>query len=83
VDGRGEAAEPEPAWLSTVHQERHGLEYADGTPYFLVGDTWLGAATWRLPLTEQPVKAGEEPGPGVTFQQAVAWRKGRDSTPSA
>ena len=29
----------------------HALEYADGTPFFLVGDTWLGAATWRLPLT--------------------------------
>ncbi|HSW50421.1 MAG TPA: DUF4038 domain-containing protein, partial [Bryobacteraceae bacterium] len=53
----------------------HGLQYADGTPFFLVGDTWLGAATWRLPLTQQPVKAAEEPGPGVTFQQAVAWRK--------
>jgi hypothetical protein len=53
----------------------HALEYADGTPYFMVGDTWLGAATWRLPLTEEAVAPDAEPGPDVTFQQAVAWRK--------
>jgi hypothetical protein len=55
----------------------HALEYADGTPFLVTGDTWLGAATWRLPLTDEPVKQGDEPGPGVTFQQAVAWRKGQ------
>jgi hypothetical protein len=54
----------------------HALQYADGTPYFLVGDTWLAAATWRLPLTDQPADPNFEPGPGgVTFQQAVALRK--------
>ena len=26
----------------------HALQYADGTPFFLLGDTWLGAVTWRL-----------------------------------
>ena len=52
----------------------HALEYADGTPFFLVGDTWLGAATWRLPLTEAPADS-TEPGPGVTFQDAVAFRR--------
>jgi hypothetical protein len=53
----------------------HALEYADGTPFFMLGDTWLGAATWRLPLTGQPVAADYEPGPGITFEQAVQWRK--------
>ncbi len=53
----------------------HALQYADGTPFFLVGDTWLAASTWRLPLTEQPVEPNYEPGPGITFQQAVAFRK--------
>ncbi len=52
----------------------HALEYADGTPFFLLGDTWLGAATWRLPLTDAPA-ADTAPGPGVTFQDAVAFRK--------
>lgn len=53
----------------------HALEYADGTPFFLVGDTWLGAATWRLPLTGQDAAADYEPGPNMTFEQAVSWRK--------
>jgi hypothetical protein len=53
----------------------HALQYADGTPFFLVGDTWLGGATWRLPLTGSAVDAGYEPGPGVTFEAAVAYRK--------
>ena len=53
----------------------HAFEYADGTPFFLLGDTWLGAATWRLPLTGDPVDTAAEPGPGVTFQQAVAYRR--------
>jgi hypothetical protein len=53
----------------------HALQYADGTPFFLLGETWLGASTWRLPLTGEPVEPNYEPGPGITFQQAVAWRK--------
>jgi hypothetical protein len=53
----------------------HALQYADGTPYFLLGDTWLGAATWRLPLTDAPAGPAVEPTPGVTFQDAVALRK--------
>ena len=27
----------------------HALNYADGTPFFIVGDTWLAASSWRLP----------------------------------
>ncbi len=53
----------------------HALVYADGTPFFLLGDTWLGAVTWRLPLTEAPAEAGYEAAPGTNFQQAVALRK--------
>ncbi len=56
-------------------QNGHALQYADGAPFFLVGDTWLAASTWRLPLTEQPVRPNYQPGPGITFQEAVAWRK--------
>jgi endo-1,4-beta-D-glucanase Y len=53
----------------------HALQYDDGTPFFLLGDTWLGAATWRLPLTEAPADPNYRADPGVTFQQAVALRK--------
>ena len=28
----------------------HALKYADGTPFFMIGDTWLAGATWRLPF---------------------------------
>lgn len=56
-------------------QRGHALEYADGTPFFLLGDTWLGAATWRLPLTDAAVNPNDEVGASVTFQQAVALRK--------
>lgn len=53
----------------------HALQYADGAPFFLVGDTWLGAATWRLPLTGAPTAPDSEPGPGLTFEGAVAYRE--------
>ncbi|MFP4542460.1 MAG: DUF4038 domain-containing protein, partial [Opitutales bacterium] len=54
------------------------LQYADGTPFFLVGDTWLAASTWRLPWGGGAVPAADTvPGPGMTFEQAVAWRKGQ------
>jgi hypothetical protein len=53
----------------------HALQYADGTPFFLLGDTWLGAVTWRLPLTGVAADPGYEAAPGVTFEQAVALRK--------
>lgn len=53
----------------------HALQYADGTPFFLLGDTWLGAGTWRLPLTGKAAATDYEPAPDITFEQAVAWRK--------
>ncbi|MDE2161810.1 MAG: DUF4038 domain-containing protein [Alphaproteobacteria bacterium] len=59
-----------------VHPAGHVLEYADGTPFFLLGDTWLAASTWRLPWrggAEPP--ADYVPGPGISFEDAVAYRK--------
>jgi len=53
----------------------HALEYADGTPFFLLGDTWLAASTWRLPWRGTPAAEGYGPGPGITFEEAVAYRK--------
>jgi hypothetical protein len=54
----------------------HALQYADGTPFFLTGDTWLAASTWRLPWrggAEPP--AGFVPGPQLGFEDAVIFRK--------
>ena len=53
----------------------HALQYADGTPFFLLGDTWLAASTWRLPWKGSPAAADYVPGPGISFEEAVAYRK--------
>lgn len=53
----------------------HGLRYADDTPFFMVGDTWLAASSWRLPW--KGIRAAQDyvPGPGISFEEAVAYRK--------
>ena len=54
----------------------HALQYADGTPFFLVGDTWLAASTWRLPFRDGEAPSAEyTPAPGISFEEAIAWRK--------
>jgi hypothetical protein len=52
----------------------HALQYADSTPFFLVGDTWLAATTWRLPYRGAASTENYVPGPGVGFEDAVAYR---------
>jgi hypothetical protein len=51
------------------------LQYADGTPFFMVGDTWLAGSTWRLPFRGAPTSDDYVPGPGVGFEDAVMYRK--------
>lgn len=53
----------------------HALQYADGTPYFMIGDTWLAAATWRLPFRNAQTFKKYLPGPGMGFEDAVIYRK--------
>lgn len=53
----------------------HALVHADGSPFFLVGDTWLAASTWRLPLRGVPAAPGYVPASGISFEEAVGWRK--------
>jgi len=55
----------------------HALEYADGTPFFWLGDTWLAASTWRLPFRGERADPDTVPGPGISFEEAVAYRKGQ------
>jgi hypothetical protein len=51
----------------------HALEYADGTPCFLLGDTWWSAPTFRYPWhdddQERPI------GPDMGFKDMVRYRK--------
>jgi hypothetical protein len=51
------------------------LQHADGTPFFMIGDTWLAASTWRLPWRGVRPETDYVPGPGISFEEAVAWRK--------
>jgi hypothetical protein len=53
----------------------HALRYADGSPFFLTGDTWLAASTWRLPFKGTRPLADYVPAEGISFEEAVAWRK--------
>ncbi|MBN1397753.1 MAG: DUF4038 domain-containing protein [Bacteroidetes bacterium] len=56
-------------------QNGHALQYADGTPFFMVGDTWLAGATWRLPFRNAVTEKNYIPGPGIGFEDAVQYRK--------
>ncbi len=53
----------------------HALQYADGTPYFMVGDTWLAGTTWRLPFRQAPTSDNYQPQPGIGFEDAIQYRK--------
>jgi hypothetical protein len=52
---------------------KHALEYADGTPFFLLGDTW-----WPVPTFRYRWYDDDKPrpiGPGMGFKDAVRYRK--------
>ncbi|MEJ2544290.1 MAG: DUF5060 domain-containing protein [Calditrichaceae bacterium] len=53
----------------------HALQYADGTPFFMVGDTWLAGTTWRLPFRSSRPDENYVPAPGIGFEDAVQYRK--------
>jgi hypothetical protein len=53
----------------------HALRYADGTGFFLTGDTWLAASTWRLPFRGTRAADNYVPAEGISFEEAVSWRK--------
>ncbi len=53
----------------------HALQYADGSPFFMVGDTWLAASTWRLPWKGTRAATDYVPAEGISFEEAVAYRK--------
>lgn len=60
-----------------VHATANGraLQYADGTPFFMVGDTWLAGSTWRLPFRNAATSDQYQPGPGIGFEDAVNYRE--------
>jgi len=69
------AANPNRHGFIRVAGTGHALQYADGTPFFMIGDTWLAGSTWRLPFRNAASPANYEPGPGIGFEDAVTFRK--------
>jgi hypothetical protein len=53
----------------------HALEYADGQPFFMLGDTWWTASTWRYPLKGITPADDYIPGEGISFEEAIGFRK--------
>jgi hypothetical protein len=51
------------------------LEYADGTSYFMLGDTWWAASTWRFPFKGTKPDDNYIPSEGIGFEEAVHYRK--------
>ncbi len=67
------AENPNRRGMVQMSGDRRGLEYADGTPFFLIGDTWWSVPSYRFPL-ELPDNP-KPPGPGATLNDLVHHRK--------
>jgi hypothetical protein len=67
------AANPNRRGFVRATANGRALQYADGTPFFILGDTWLAASTWRLPMKGSVTMT--EPGPGIGFEDAIAYRR--------
>lgn len=61
----------------TIRPTENGraLEYADGTPFFLLSDTHWAAATWRYPFKEEDPDPDYLPGPGIGFEEFIQHMK--------
>ncbi len=51
----------------------HALEWADGTPFFLLGDTWWATPTFRFPWRDDPRPRAI--GPQAGFQDYLQYRR--------
>jgi hypothetical protein len=66
-------ANPNRRGMVRATADGRGLEYADGTPFFLIGDTWWSVPSFRFPL-ELPDRP-KPLGPGATLNDYVHHRK--------
>jgi hypothetical protein len=54
----------------------HGFVYADGTPFFLMADTWWAAFTWRYPLEGKEIPDDYVPdSANWCFEGGIQWLK--------
>jgi len=56
-----------------------GLQYADGTPFFLLGDTWWSVPSFRFPLAPDDSSI-KPPGPGGTLNDYAHFRRDQGYT---
>lgn len=66
-------ANPNRRGMVQASADGRGLIYADGTPYFLLGDTW-----WSLPSYRFPLETEDRPkpvGPGATLNDLAHHRR--------
>jgi len=54
-------------------ENRHALEHADGTPFFLLGDTWWATPSFRFRWYEEEKERSI--GPEMGFKEMVRYRK--------
>ncbi|GHA13824.1 hypothetical protein GCM10007989_05570 [Devosia pacifica] len=67
-------ANPNRRGMLGVTADGRGLQYADGTPFFLLGDTWWSLPSFRFPLSEDK-GSPENLGPQASLNDYVAKRK--------
>lgn len=54
----------------------HAWQYADGTPFFMLADTWWGAPTWRYPYKGDKVPKGYVPdSTNFSYEGGIQWLK--------
>lgn len=66
-------ANPSRRGFLKLSENGHALTYADGTPCYLIGDTWWAIPTYRYRWTETP--EGKAAGPDMGFKDMVRYRK--------
>ena len=67
------AENPNRRGMVVATPDGRGLQYADGTPFFLLGDTWWSVPSFRFPLAE--TEAPKPLAKGATLNDYVHYRK--------
>ena len=63
-------------FIRTNPEAPHGYIYADGTPFFLMADTWWAAFTWRYPLEGRLIPDDYTPNESNwCFEGGIQWLK--------
>jgi len=63
-------------FIRTNPEATRGFVYADGTPFFLMADTWWAAFTWRYPLEGRAVPDDYIPEESNwSFEGGIQWLK--------